>query len=314
MKYSLIKLKVLFVASFLMMVTSCVKERAGFTDLTQTSDLVILNGAGTGNFKPSNILVNTSSPDTVKKTVMAVLASNNSSNGAVTVTLGVDNSAIAAYNTANGTNFQAFPANAFKLVSNTLTIPGGLEHTAATTLWIFQNKLDPTVSYMLPVAITDGGGKSLSSNQNIIYYNVIGNVLAGNYKQDFMRWNGTTDTTTPPNSTNTHDVPVVIGPISATSLLLPEGYIVANFGPTTGVALSFTNTAGTLSNFSVSEEPVTKKTMNDNSFTVTALKLLSVQVVGNASTKYAGTTFRIYAEILNNAGAVRTTINKFVKQ
>src|SRR6185369_7127829 len=163
------------------MVTSCVKERAGSTDLSQTSDLVILNGAGTGNFKASNLLVNTSSPDTLKKTVLAILASNNKSNTAVTVTLGVDNSVIAAYNTANGTNFQAVPTNAFKLVSSSVTIPGGLQYTGSTILWIFQNKLDPAVSYLLPVAITDGGGKGLSSNQNIIYYNVIGNVLAGNY-------------------------------------------------------------------------------------------------------------------------------------
>jgi hypothetical protein len=192
MKYSQIKFKVFFAFScLLIMIASCVKERTGFTDLTQTSDLVILNGAGTGNFKASNILVNTSSPDTLKKTVLAILASNNSNNAAVTVTLGVDNSAIAAYNAANGTNYQAFPANGFKLVSNTVTIPGGLEHTGSTTLWIFQNKLDPAVSYLLPLAITDGGGKGLSGNQNIIYYNVIGNPLAGNYTVVGKRYNYT---------------------------------------------------------------------------------------------------------------------------
>src|SRR4029079_19348225 len=106
-------------------------------------------------------------------------------------TLGVDNSVIAAYNAGNGTNFQPFPTNAFKLVSNTVTITGGVEHTGTTTLWIFQNKLDPTISYMLPVAITDGGGKGLSSNQNIIYYNIIGNPLAGNYVTVGTRYNYT---------------------------------------------------------------------------------------------------------------------------
>src|ERR1041385_1496228 len=172
MKYSSIKLSAIFIAAFIVtMVTSCVKERAGFTDLTKTSDMVILTGAGTGNFKASNVLVNTSSPDTLKKTVTAVLASNNSNGGAVTVTIGLDNSVIAAYNAANGTNFQPFPANAFQIVNNKITIPGGLEHTGTSTVWIFQNKLDPSVSYILPVAITDGGGKALSSNQNVIYYN-----------------------------------------------------------------------------------------------------------------------------------------------
>jgi len=317
MKYSLIKLKVLLVVSFLMMVTSCVKERAGFTDLTQTSDMVILTGAGTANFKASNILVNTSSTDTVKKTVMAVLASNNSSNGSVTVTLGVDNAAIAAYNAANGTNFQAFPANAFKFVSNTITINGGLEHTGTTTVWIFQNKLDPTVSYMLPVAITDGGGKGLSSNQNIIYYNIIGNLLAGNYKQDFFRWNSTgavpADTTTAPNSTVFTDEPIVVGPISATTVLLPEDYLETFVG--VGVNLSFTNTNGVVSNPVVSLDAASQAAIAAGGFTfLTQPKLVGYTLVGNASTKYAGSIFRIYMVIVNSGGNARTTINNFVKQ
>lgn len=318
MKYSLIRFKSIFAVScLLIVVASCVKERAGFTDLTQTSDLVILTGAGTANFKASNILVNTSSTDTVKKTVMAVLASNNSSNGSVTVTLGVDNAAIAAYNAANGTNFQAFPANAFKFVSNTVTINGGLEHTGTTTVWIFQNKLDPTVSYMLPVAITDGGGKGLSSNQNIIYYNVIGNLLAGNYKQDFFRWNSTgavpADTTTAPNSTVFTDEPIVVGPITATTVLLPEDYLETFVG--VGVNLSFTNTNGVISNPVVSLDAASQAAITAGGFTfLTPPKLVGYTLVGNASTKYAGSIFRIYMVIVNSGGNARTTIDNFVKQ
>jgi hypothetical protein len=318
MKYTLIKFKVFFAIScLLIMVTSCVKERTGFTDLTQTSDLVVLTGAGTANFKASNILVNTSSPDTLKKTVMAVLASNNSKNGPVTVTVGVDNSVIAAYNTANGTNFQAFPANAFKFVSNTITINGGLEHTGTTTVWIFQNKLDPTVSYMLPVAITDGGGKGLSSNQNIIYYNVIGNLLAGNYKHSFSRWNSTGavpgDTTTAANGGGFVDKPIVVGPITATTVLLPEDYLETFVG--VGVNLSFTNNAGVVTNPVVSLDAAAVSAIAAGGFTfLTQPKLVGYTLVGNASTKYVGSTFRIYMVIVNSGGNARTTIDNFVKQ
>lgn len=317
MKYNLIKFKVFFAVSLLIIVASCVKEREGFTDLTQTSDMVVLTGAGTANFKASNILVNTSSPDTVKKEVMAVLASNNSNNGAVTVTLGVDNSAIAAYNSANGTNFQAFPANAFKFVSNTITINGGLEHTGTTTVWIFQNKLDPTVSYMLPVAITDGGGKGVSSNQNIIYYNVIGNILAGNYKQDFYRWNSTGavpgDTTTAANGGFFEDEPIVVGPITATTVLLPEDYLETFVG--VGVNLSFTNTNGVVTNPVVSLDAASQAAITAGGFSfLTPPKLVGYTLVGNASTKYAGSTFRIYMVIVNSGGNARTTIDNFVKQ
>ena len=314
MKYSPLKLKILFsFTCLLFIITSCVKEREGFTDLTQTSDMVILTGAGTGNFKASNLLVNTSSPDTIKRTVTALLASNTSNNPSVTVTIGLDNAAIAAYNAANGTNFQPFPANSYKIVNNTITIRGGLEHTGTTELWIFQNKLDPTVSYILPVAITDGGGKPLSSNQNVIYYNVIGNVLAGNYLHSFYRWNGTTDTTTVNNGGGFVDEPTVVAPITATTVLLPEDYLEVFVG--VGVNLSFTNTNGVLSNFTVAMDAASIAAANAAGFTiVTSPKLVGYQIVGNASTKYAGSIFRIYMVLTNSAGATRTVIDNFVKQ
>jgi hypothetical protein len=314
MKYSPLKSKVFFAfACLLFMIASCVKEREGFTDLTKTSDLVILTGAGTGNFKASNVLVNTSSPDTIKKTVTAVLASNNSNNTSVTVTIGLDNASIAAYNAANGTNFQPFPTNAFKIVSNTITIRGGLEHTGTTEVWIFQNKLDPSVSYILPVAITDAGGKALSSNQNIIYYNVIGNPLAGNYLQDFFRWNGTTDTTTAPNSTVFTNEPTIVAPITATTVLLPEDYLETFVG--VGVNLTITNTNGVLTNPVVSLDAASTAAIIAGGFTiVTAPKLVGYKIVGTASTKYAGSTFRIYTVLLNSTGATRTVIDNFVKQ
>ena len=316
MKYYIPKLKIVFAAAFLMLIGfSCVKSRSGFTDFSEVSDFVILTGSGTGNFKASNILVNTSSPDTIKLTATANLASANSNNGPVTVTIGVDNSAITAYNTANGTNFQPFPANAFKIVNNSITIPGGQQHYGTTTVWVFQNKLDPTISYMLPVSITDGGGKKLSSNQNTIYYNVIGNPLAGNYNQNFYRWNGTSDTTTPPNSTVFTNQPVVIAPITATSILLPESYLQTFVGSTAGITLSFTNTAGVLSNFSVSLDPTTAAGLASGGFTVvTPPKLVGYQIVGNAATHYAGSTFRVFMVLLNSTPATRTVIDDFIKQ
>lgn len=295
------------------LMTGCVKSRPGFTDLSKTSDFVILTGAGTGNFKASNVLVNTSSPDTVKKTVTVELASANSNSGPITVTLGVDNSVIAAYNAANGTNFQPFPTNAFKIVNTTVTIPGGLEHYATTPVWIFQNKLDPSVSYILPVAITDAGGKTLSGNQNVIYYNIIGNPLAGDYLQSFYRWNGTTDTTTAPNSTVFVDEPATVVPITATTVLLPEDYLETFVG--VGVNLSFTNTNGVLTNPTVSIDQASMDAIKAGGFTITSgPKLVGYQIVGNASTKYKGSRFRIYLSLLNSTPAIRTTINEFVKQ
>jgi Domain of unknown function (DUF1735) len=314
MTYKSLKLaSLLSVVLSLTMMESCVKSTKYFTDLSKVSDFVLLMGAGTQNFKASNLLVNTSSPDTLKLAVTADLASANSNGGAVTVTLGLDNGAIAAYNAANGTNFQPFPADAYKFASNTITIPGGLQHYGTTTVWIFQNKLDPSVSYILPVSITDGGGKSLTTNQNTIYYNVIGNPLAGNYLQDFHRWNGTTDTTTAPNSTNYNNKPVIVAPITATTVLLPEDYLETFVG--VGVNLSFTNTNGTLSNIAVSLDAASLAAIAAGGFTIVQTpKLVGYGIVGTAATHYAGSWFRIYTVLINSSGGTRTLIDQFVKQ
>jgi len=314
MRYILSKIKLTISAALLMLIMySCVKTRSGYTDLTQVSDFVILMGSGTTNFKASNILVNTSSPDTIKETVMADLASANSNNGAVTVTIGIDNTVIATYNAANGTNFQPMPANAFKIVSTSITIPGGLSHYGTSTVWIFQNQLDPSVSYMLPVSLTDGGGKKLSSNQNTIYYNVIGNPLAGNYLQNFYRWNNTSDTTTPPNSTVFTNQPVIVAPVTASTVILPESYMETFLG--VGISLSITNTAGVLSNPTVFLDPTALAAFSANGFSVvTSPKLVGYQIVGTAATKYAGSRFRVFCVMLNSGAATRTVIDDFIKQ
>jgi len=296
MKYNLVKFKALFaISSLLIMVTSCVKEREGFTDLSQTSDMVILNGAGTGNFKASNILVNTSSPDTVKKTVMAVFASNNSKNGPVTVTIKVDNAALTAYNAANGTNFQAFPANAFKLVSNTITINGGLEHTGSTMLWIFQNKLDPTVSYMLPISISDAQGKALSNNQNTIYYNVIGNPIAGDYFEDWTRWNAA-DTTGAPTF-QFLDEPNLFVAESPTQVLIESVNNGAQFH------LSFTNTNGVLSNFKITLDPASWSNFGATAITTAPILQIADPINGH---------YRWYFQYLVGANP-RSLIQEFRK-
>jgi hypothetical protein len=303
--------KVSIPALLLFLLSGCLKTHDGFIDFTKTSEFVILTGSGTGNFKASNILVNTSSPDTITKTVTVDLASNNDNSGAIAVTIGIDNSQIQAWNTANGTNFQPFPANAFQITSNKVNIAAG-QHYGTTTVLIFQNQLDPTVSYMLPVAITDGGGKQLSANQNVILYNVIGNPLAGLYTWDFTRYNG--DTTTPINGssfTGHTASPVPSGP---TTLILPDSYLQTFVDPAAGVALSFTNNNGVLSNFSVAFDDFTTNGLVAGGFTIaTAPILLSYSISGDASNHYKGSTFRTYFVLINSSGGTRTLVDKFVK-
>ncbi len=264
MRYKFLKLSIFFTATFLIIgLGGCVKSTNYFTDLSKVNDLVILRNAGIAGFKASNIRVDPTSTDTLFFDVYAELASVEASNSNVTVTLAVDDAKRTAYNTANSTNFQAFSNNKYKLKSTTLTIPAG-EHYAKTTLEVYQSFFDPTISFMLPISITDASGKALSSNQNAIYFNVIGNPIAGNYNWDFTRWNSPDNSGTPSSLSFTGHTTTFVAD-DPTTIEVESGYFIQP-----RYVVSFTNTSGTLSNFKVSFNPGDLQAMIDNGVTVTS--------------------------------------------
>jgi hypothetical protein len=125
-----------------------------------------------------------------------------------------------------------------------LTIPAGQQY-AHTTVSVYKAALDPTVSYMLPISITDASGKALSSNLNTIYYHVIGNPLAGTYTWNFTRWSSPDSTGTPDGNSFTGKTTQFV-PDNSTQIEVKSGYFI---GPR--YVLSFTNNNGVLSNFKV---------------------------------------------------------------
>lgn len=320
-------MKILKLSSFLAIgcmvfyLTGCVKKLAQtYEDASSSAPQVLLTNqyanaqggsmSGLSGFKEANFSF--ANGNTITIPFYVNYAGGTRAPKDIVVNLKIDNAAITAYNTANSTNFQLLTADNYKLGTTSVTIKSG-EQYAIDSITITNNSVDNTISYLLPVAIADAsGGISIASNENTIYFNFIGNVLAGNYLQSYWRYNGTSDTTQPANSTVGINVPMIIGPITATSVILPEYYLEANFG--LGVVLSFDNNNGTLSNFNIFLDDNTKATLTANNFNVTALKLVNATIVGNASTKYAGSTFRIYMEVINSSGALRTMINNFVKQ
>ncbi len=307
MKYKFLKSFSFIISGFLILIMAgCVKEKTEtFTDFSTTTDFVVLQNSGLSAFKASNI--NTST-DTVSKVVRVDLASANSSNGPVTVKLGLDNSVIATYNGANGTAFQPLPAGSYKILTPSLTIPAG-QHYAETTVEFYSKMLDPSVSFLLPVTIVDASGKALSSNLNTIYYNIIGNPLAGLYTWLGQRYNAPRDTSAAPTSIP-FNMSQAISPLGSTSLLFPITYLEQN-GIAAGTVLSFKNTAGVLSNFTVSlSDP---SAVNGDIAVVTSPVLVGFKIVGNASTKYVGSVFRIYSAF-SFKGTVRQVIDNFTKQ
>jgi hypothetical protein len=258
--------------------------------------------------------------DTIRQTVTVDLASANSSNGAVNVTLGVDAAAITAFNTANGTSYVALPAGSFKLLNPTVTIPAG-QHYAQTTLEIYTKGLNPATSYMTPISITDGGGKKLSSNLNTLYYYTIGNPLAGTYTWMFRRWNNTQDTTAATAAVGTGSTfaapkSVSASPAGPTTLLLPDEYlnVFVDSYPTVALALNFTNTAGVLSGFNISIYDPGNEVAAGGFTVAIAPKLIDATIRGTAANGYAGSTFTVYTSLINSSGGVRTTVDQFTKQ
>lgn len=170
----------------LISLNSCIKNRNDFgTDFSGLQDHVVFLNGGLLNFGASNIVFNT---DTTTAKITVNLASVNLPTSPVKVTIGIDAGQIAAYNAANGTNFQPFPSGSYTIGATSLTIPAG-QQFSTTTVQMYKAAFDPTVSYMLPVSITDASGKKLSSNQNTLFFNIIGNVIAGSYNWDFIRYN-----------------------------------------------------------------------------------------------------------------------------
>lgn len=244
MKIKLNKWVGFITATFVLLVTlnSCVKDRnPSATDFSGLQDHVTLNQGGLTNFSANNIRF---SSDTASYSIIATLASVNLPASPIKVTLGVSTSLIATYNAAHGTDFQPLPTDAYSIASTSLTIPKGQQY-ATTTLNVFKNKVDPAKSYLLPVSITDASGKLLTSNLNTIYFNIIGNVIAGDYNWDFTRWS-TPSNAGSPDGTSFKGRTATFVADNSTQVEVPSGYYI---GPR--YVISFKNGASGLSGFAV---------------------------------------------------------------
>jgi hypothetical protein len=313
-----------FIVGFVLFagMNACVKDRNDLaTDFSNLQPLLEIrdnisgvgNDAGLANFSRATLSFADDTIDTHIQSFYVNLASVNALNKDVSVTVGADQAALDAYNAdaIHLTKFDMMPDSIYTIQNSQVTIAAG-ERVALISVQFTPSKIDPSKSYMLPISITDAGGINISGNYGTIYYHVIGNALAGNYYQSFYRWNDS-DTTLPPNSTVFEDELTPVSPESPTTLFLPESYLQTFTGG--GISLSFTNDGGVLSDFSVGFNAATLQGLADGGFTiVTAPKLVSYQIVGDASTKYSGSTFRTFMEVLNSSGGKRSLIDNFVKQ
>lgn len=240
------------VLALLMSVTlvSCLKDK-GFEDGSygairdyEGNRHITIRTAGLNNVQKSSLLINTFSDEVDTIEIFIDLDDAQKTSGPVTVKLSIDNSKVAAYNSANNKNFQTVTSDMVKLKEETVTIPAG-ERSVRTELYVYQNKFDPAKSYMIPLTITDASGVTLSSNLNTRYFNIIGNPLAGVYNWDFTRRNNG-DGSGPAGAGSFTGEQITLLPVTETTFTMESGYFTQP-----RYEVSFTNTNGVFSNFTV---------------------------------------------------------------
>ncbi|MBV9963848.1 MAG: DUF1735 domain-containing protein [Parafilimonas sp.] len=225
--------------------TSCVKDRNVGPDFSSTQPVLelrtpISNKAGLANFSKAVI---GNLPDTVQFYVN--LASNNTLDHDLNITIGVDQDRLNTYNAdaANAVKYELLPDSDYTILKTSGTIVKG-QRIDSFQVVFYKDKIDITSNYMLPVAITDGDGVLISENQGVIWFHAIGNPIAGLYEEEWIRWNQT-DTTLAP------DYDLDLGAVGFAPDN-PTQISVQSLGTGEVDIISFTNNAGVLSNFQVS--------------------------------------------------------------
>ena len=110
----------------------------------------------------------------------------------INVAFAYNAAALASYNAGStAIQFEKLPDSTFSLPKNSVTIKKGQKISDAVDLIIFTAKVDPSKIYLLPISITSTsiGNSSISGNNAIIYFHIIGNALAGKYTVTGFRYN-----------------------------------------------------------------------------------------------------------------------------
>ncbi len=225
---------------------SCVKSVSGRTDFDNLAPTVLISDGGqpgSQNFKGNALLVDpTADADTVYFHLNYAATAPAPQDEVISI--GIDQDALAAYNALGGNQYEIFPDSIFDFTTTSVTVPKGSSYSAGVPFIVFPTKINLLNNYMLPISIkTAPAGSTIATNYKTIYYHLIGNPIAGLYTQEWIRYNTATMTGTPAYDLDVS--PGIFAPVDGTTINVASGS-----GPV--YVLTFTNTAGVLSNFQVS--------------------------------------------------------------
>jgi hypothetical protein len=235
-------------------------------------------------------------PDTVTFTVN--IASPSAPTKNIPITLSIDQTALANYiSNPSNVQFQIFPDSTFTFPTTTGTVTAGSNNRIATFSVIFYpQKVSPASSYMLPISITSAPGATISGNLGTIYFHVVGNPIAGAYNWSWTRWNNTDSTGA--TSGGGSNLSTAFTPTSPTNIEVNSGYYIQP-----RYEVSFTNTNGVLSGFTVSLNSADVATMVGGGVTVTNGPIVIVADPVNKN-------YEFFYQVLTGSGP-RTVIDRY---
>lgn len=281
--------------SITLLLNACVKSRSGETNFSQLKPTLLIPEGGLSTFSSEALVFPaTDASDTADFHVN--YAATGVASADETVSLAVDTAAINAFNSSSAIQYVMAPDSIFSFSTTSVTVPKGDNYSSAIPLVVYPSRVDPTKNYMIPISITSGpAGATISANYGTIYYHLIGNPIAGTYEEYWSRWNAADTSSGAAGALYYQDDigPVTFAPNSPTEIA------VVSEGTGETDVLDFTNTAGALSNFSVTIPPLTGVSLGSPSL------ILADPVNG---------IYEIYFTYINGSGASRVIVDKYVKQ
>lgn len=290
-------------ASLSLIAFSCLEDK-GFTDIVNGNgnDKVFLSWYGTkGTSNNQSVLL--PSGETVSEYVVGISAtSSRKLNAEITASVRIDQHALDVVNSSRPDKFFLLPDSTYDIPSLSVTIPGDTTE-APFVIKFYQDKIDKSKNFMLPLTIEDKEGTVVGSNVGTLKLAFIGNPIAGAYTRNYTRWNNSTGTGSP-SATSTEVTPFL--PVTTTTVQVQSGYG-AQVGFNARYLISFTNNGGVLSNFTVKINPDDVK----DSFQPSGIVLTEDATVLQADP--VAKRFKFTYKVVNSAGSVRLLTDEFVQ-
>lgn len=250
------KLIIIVLTPVLFGLSGCLKDTPS-TDLSHVGTIIELiypngaqdNGIGTGLEYFSGDQLTFSffdASDTIA--YYANIAGTNTLSQALTVNVAVDDSALEDNEANDGITYTPLPDSCYKILQSTGSIPAG-KRLDTFQVVIYPNKIDLTQNYGAPIQLS-APGYTVAGNFSILYLHTIGAPIGGLYNQTTTIYDDSAGTGTP--NVLTLGPSGLFLPLDATDIEVPSG-------DTTGISyvLTFNNTNGVASNFTVALDPST---------------------------------------------------------